>query len=319
MSDRATPKPERKCVISQWRRQAMRTAIKACAVAAVFVVLLEPFGALANYYERGNWICDDFADMEQTYRSEPENIYFQRGYAGCLITRGDDSQGMAILHDIVDHNTDPARVGAAWQIANYLSSGGTFGDKIDENNINAAIEAYGRVVFFIRLDPDYPFGNDIYEEEAQIELKSHYRLPLLYFYKFNYGLVGTHNMYKLKSPSYNGDGNLNTYLEYDPYTIDSIEKTIEFANQCLALPRKRHFIDRVYEKTMAKCQVFKNAALALLPLERERLVLLDTYSCSDDLIQCDEYNDILKNKINPVVIQADSDIDAIIEKYDSQK
>ena len=315
MSDRATPKPERnRSIPPRWRIAA------AAALGCLLLTAASP--AFANSYSRGNWSCRDFRDAEQDYQSDPENIYRQMGYAGCLITRGqgdDDTQGMAILHGIVDHNTDPARVGAAWQIANYLSSGGTFEDKIDENNINAAIEAYGRVVFFIRLDPDYPDGNSIYEEEAQIELKSHYRLPLLYFYKFNYGLVGTHNMYKSKSPSYNGDGNLNTYLEYDPYTIDSIEKTIKFADQCLALPRKRHFIDRVYEKIMVKCRVFKNAALALLPLERERLVLLDTYSCSDDLIQCDAYNDILTNKINPVIIQADSDIAAIIEKYASQK
>ena len=52
------------------------------------------------------------------------------------------------------------------------------------NIINEAIDAYGRVVFFIALDPNYPRGNGLYEEEAQMELKSHYRLPMLYFAKF---------------------------------------------------------------------------------------------------------------------------------------
>ena len=170
-----------------WRRKALRTAIKAGAVAALFVLLMEPFGALANYYERGNWRCSDFARAERHFRAEPDNINRQIAYALCLMTRdkGDDeTRSMAILHNIVDHSIEPERVKAAWMIASYLSSGGTFENTIGENIINEAIDAYGRVVFFIALDPNYPRGNGLYEEEAQMELKSHYRLPMLYFAKF---------------------------------------------------------------------------------------------------------------------------------------
>ena len=272
---------------------------------------LSPLG-FANSYSRGNWLCEDFKDMEQSHRSEPENILLQRGYAHCLITRGDDLRGLNILHNIVDNNTHPARVGAAWMLANYLSSGGTFEDTIDENNIDEAVKAYKRVVFFIDLNPFYPEdGNSIYEEEAQIELKTHYRLSMLYFEKFRYGAIGIHNIHKLRSPSYNGNGGLNTYPEYSPYTIDSLEKTIEFANQCLALPFKRHFQPDWYNKIKAGCQVFKEAALVVLPLERQRLVLLDTYSCSDDLIQCNDYEKILKGEIVPIVQQVSSDLNEI--------
>ena len=35
------------------------------------------------------------------------------------------------------------------------TTGGTFEDTTDENNINEAIEAYGRVVFFVNLDLNY--------------------------------------------------------------------------------------------------------------------------------------------------------------------
>ena len=273
---------------------------------------LSPLG-FANIYSRGNWSCTDFKNMEQTYRSDPENIYFQRGYARCLITRGDDTQGMAILHDIVKYSDHPGRVGAAWMIANYLSSGGTFEDVIDENNINEAIKAYGKVVFFIRLDPNYPNGNGIYEEEAQIELKSHHFLPLLYFEKFRYGIQGSSNAYWQNSLSYSGNGGLNTYQVYSPYTIDSLNKTIEFANQCLDLPFKRYFKHRVYEKIKAGCRVLKEVALTLLPIEQERLILLNTNSCSDDLVQCDEFKEVFRGEIIPIIQQANLEMKEIFK------
>ena len=71
--------------------------------------------------------------------------------------KGDDeTRSMAILHNIVDHSIEPERVKAAWMIASCLSSGGTFENTIGENIINEAIDAYGRVVFFIALGPNYP-------------------------------------------------------------------------------------------------------------------------------------------------------------------
>ena len=140
-----------------WRRRIARTALKAAVLAALLLPLpMEPPGALANSYTRGNWICGDFKDAERDYRSDPEEINGRIGYALCLITRGDDSQGMAILHNIVDNSTHPARVKAAWMLANYISTGGTFENTTDENNIIEAIEAYKRIVFFIDLDPYYP-------------------------------------------------------------------------------------------------------------------------------------------------------------------
>ena len=311
MPDRATPEPERKRGIPpRWRIAA------AAALACLLLTAASP--AFANSYSRGNWDCGDFSSVEERYRSEPEDINLQIGYAGCLITRGDDSQGLTILHNIVDNRTERARVKAAWMVANYVDSGGTFEDTIDENSINEAIEAYGKVVFFIDLDPRYPDGNELYEEESQIELKSHYRLPLLYFEKFKKGAKGTDNVRLLNSPSYNGESNLRTYPEYNPYTIDSLNKIIKFSDVCLALPRKRHFNPITYVKTIAECRVLKEAATAILPLERERLALLNTDSCSYDLPQCSEHQEV-KSGIISIIRQANSDIDAIIQKYASQK
>ena len=291
-----------------WRRRIARTALKAAVLAALLLPLpMEPPGALANSYTRGNLICRDFKDAERDYRSDPENINRRIGYAFCFLTKGDDSQGMAILHNIVDNSTEPERVKAAWMVAEYISTGGTFENTTDENNIIEAIEAYKRIVFFIDLDPYYPvIGNSLYEEESQIELRTNYRIPMLYFDKFMYGAQGTHNMHLLRSPSYEGEQDLSAYPRYSPYTIDSLEQMIEFADQCLALPPKRHFQSDHYKNHKAGCQVFKEAATALLPLEYQRLVLLDTNSCSDDLPQCLEYQEI-KSEIVSIIRQAISE------------
>ena len=144
--------------------------------------------AFANSF-RGNWLCSDadFKIVEQDYKSDSTNVYYRIGYAHCLIVKGKDSEGMAILHNIADHSTHPARVKAAFMVAEYISTGGTFENTTDEDNINEAIEAFGRVIFFISLDPDYSNTNDLFEAEAQIELTSHFLLPSLYFSKFKKG------------------------------------------------------------------------------------------------------------------------------------
>ena len=303
MTERATPRLRRTCATAPpWRIAA--------AAALTCLLLAAASSAFANNYSRGNWLCVDFNNTEQNYNSDPENIYDQIAYALCLITRGDDSQGLAILNSIVDHSTHPARVKAAWMLANYIDTDGTLESVIDEDFINEAIEAYLKIIFFISLDPNYSNTNDLFEEESQMELKTNYRLPLLYSLKFKNGAIGNENRRLLSSPSYNGDGDLKTYQEYGPYTIDSLEKTIEFANQCLALPNKRHFESTLYKRIKAKCQVLKEACQALLPLERQSLALLDTDSCSADLPQCSEYYEI-KDDMDTIIKQAISELEEI--------
>ena len=298
----------------RWGRvRAPRWRIAAAAALAC-LLLAASTAAFANSYERGNWLCGDFSRAERNHRADPQSIHYRMGYGGCLILKGEDHRGLAILHNIVNHSDQPARVEAAWMLAEYIDSGGNFGDTIDEDNIDKAIEAYLKVVSFISSDRNYPNGNEIYEEESQIELKTHYRLPLLYFEKFKYGGSGTYSMHLLSSPSYHGDRNLNTYPEYSPYTVNSLERTIEFAHICIDLPFKRHFQRRVYEATKAECQVLKEAATALLPLERQALILLSIDSCRNDIIQCDEYNEVL-SKISPIIRQVSSEIDEIIQRY----
>ena len=223
MHPRQTPVPAR---LAACRRSARRSRRGLLVVLAL--LLPAPPGALANSYEKGIWTCTDFANVEQTYRSDPEDIYFIRGYARCLVTRGqgnDETRGMAMLHDLVEYSTHPARTGAAWMVANYIQTGGKLDGSIDKDNIIEAIKAYGKILFFIDLDPHYPWdGMDIYEETTQIELKSNRRIPLLYYSKFKYGAAGTHNAHKMMSPSYEGDRDLKTYPHYAPYTVEPLAK-----------------------------------------------------------------------------------------------
>lgn len=311
MTDRTTPDgaapAPRRGIAPRWRT----------AAAALVCLLLSAAGsALADSDSRGNWLCSDadFEIVKDNYRAHSDDVNSRIDYAHCLIVKGRDSEGLAILHNIVKHSDQPARVRAAWKVASYVKTGGIFEDTTDENNINEAIEASLKVIFFITSDRNYPDGNEIYEAESQMELKTHYRLPLLYFEKFKKGAKGTDNIRLLTSPSYEGDRDLRTYPEYSPYTINSLERMIEFADVCIDLPLKRHFQHRVYEETKAECRVLKEAAQALLPLERERLVLLNTDSCSDDLPQCVEHREV-KSDIISIIRKANAEVREIIERH----
>lgn len=295
---------------SRLLRKTVGTVLKVGAFVALAMLLLEPLGALADNYKRGNYSCTGFAEAEWLHRSEPENVYYRLAYAHCLIARGgQDHDALGILHSIADGD-HRARVEAAFMIAEYIETGGEFGDSIDENNINEAIEAYGKVVFLIRLAPDYPAGLELMEEESQIELRSHYRLALLYYAKYKYGGSGTDHVHLMRSPGYDGSTDLKTFPDYAPYTINSLERAIEFADQCLALPMKWYFEPDLYEELLAACRAIKDAATAILPLERKRLVLLDTVTCSNDLLKCVEYEYIL-DEINAIITQTSANIDEI--------
>ena len=272
-----------------------------------FLSFLSPL-AFSDYYKRGNYHCDSFKRMKQLYKRYPHNVDAQMGYARCLILQEKDNEGLSLLHNIVSRHN---HVKTIFTLAEYIGTGGTFEDKVDKKNINQAIDTYQRVLLFINGDLSYPNnGNVRYEQERQMELTSIYRVPLLYYNKFMYGADGSDNRYLLRSPSYKGDRDLNTYPQYSPYTIDSLKKTIQFANRCLALPKKRHFRSNYYKDYREACQILKNGAIALLPLEQKRLTLLTVTSCSGDLPQCSEYAEI-KNKIISIIQQTTSAINTI--------
>ena len=276
----------------------------------LFFLLSSGALAFADNYQRGAYICESFRRAEQNHRRHPDSVDLRMGYAHCLLTRGEDGdhqEALSILHHIADRHNN---VNAAFVIAEYIGSGGTFEDTIDYDNLNEAIAAYARVLFFIDLDPDYPPGMGLYEAESQMELRSSYRHPLLYFEKFTSGALGTENSHLLKSPSYDGEKDLKTYPEYSPYTMDSLRKTVRFSNRCVALPKKRHFLTEQYKKSRAGCQVLGKVAEALLPMEEKRLDLLADKSCSGDLPKCSEYYD-LRKKMVAILERVTSDLNKI--------
>ena len=107
------------------------------------------------------------------------------------------------------------------------------------------------------------------KRKAKWSLEPNYRIPMLYFDKFMKGAQGTDNMYLLRSPSYEGERDLNTYPKYSPYTIDSLEQMIKFADQCLALPPSGTFNPGNMKNLKPGCQVLKEAATALCLLSRK--------------------------------------------------
>ncbi len=290
--------------------KTMKFSLLVTTLAASFVLCS---GSLSwgNVYTKGKYICEDFAEAEGLYKSEPQNINYEIGYSMCLILRArgnDAAEGLIRLRRIAKQNN---HVFAALFATEYVETGGRFEFPIDFDNINDAIFGYGQVLAYIHWEPKYPYGDPtdyiLYENKVQMELRAYYRIPTLYRNKFMSGFDGTYHRYLLTSPGYTGKRDLQTYPKYTPYTQHSLDKVIASANRCLALPRKRHHRTRRYEFNKKACRIMKGEAMALRPLEDKRLVLLATESCKRDLPNCKEYNELHKQMEN-IMIEKSSEL-----------
>ena len=260
--------------------------------------------AFANSYKRGHYSCSDFQRAEKHYQLKPSGGTAV-AYALCLLTRGgEDVRALNIL----DSEIAKGHVSAAWDKAFYIATGGTFiSNELDERNYNEAYQAYAKVLLLINLKPDYPKGFIITEKEEQHELGAYFYLIYISYFKFLAGLNGAENALLLQSPTYKGDRNLKLYSKYQPYTIDSSEKTIEHAGRCASLPRKFYFKSLLYKKTMIYCRVMKEYAIQLLPLEKERLTILNNKACTRDIKTCSEYQNLIQNIIDPFVTKKEKE------------
>ena len=173
-------------------------------------------------------------------------------------------------------------------------------------------------MFLIDRTPYYPKGYEIYEFEAQMELHSYYNVPWLYMQKFAAGAGGLYRELLLNSPSYKGNRDINTYSKYSPYTLESLENVIEFANRCIALPKKNYFRQPHYNDTQKICRILKDAAEALLPLEEKRLELLANESCRRDVLKCQEHNELFNGAMLSIYSQSDDKMKAIVASYQQQ-
>jgi len=280
---------------------------------ACSLFLISPLG-FSDSYQKGYYYCSSFKEAREKYKADPDSVFSGMWYASCLLLQeGRVNEGLGILHYIVNKHNN---VKAASMLAEYIKSGGAFTLKTDKKNIDEAIAAYQKVLLLINSDPGYP-GHPgerdfLYEMGRQIELTSIYTVPVLYHRKFVSGYGGSDNQYLLLSPSYTGDRNLDTYPEYSPYTIDSLRKTIQFADRCLALPKKDHFRSDYYKDYREACQILKDRAIALLPLEQRRLTLLTVEACRRDILKCSEYDGVINEMIS-INKQATSKINKIFD------
>ena len=264
---------------------------------------------------------DNFKYFEEAYHREPENPDYQVGYGICrVIHAGDDPslrelydhEALAILYRAVEVHKN---IRAASFIANYIQTGGDLNFfSTDFNKLNEAIAAHQHVLFLIDRDTSFPERGQIYnEEEYKIELISNHALPLLYYYKFTAGAHGLYIQRHLQSPIYKrskeelfsqfpfykeymDSTKTNTYPDYSPYTLDSLSRTVKFANQCINLPQKYYFDTVDYTVYKDACRILKIIALELQPLQEQRLSILNQEFC-EDILDCPEYHE-LENQIS---------------------
>ena len=273
------------------------------SVLTLFALGVSGFQAFATNYHRGNQSCWDFEGVEKNYRKRIRDTSYRYLYAYCLLVKGDnDSDALFHLYRLRNHHR---YVPAAYMIAKYTESKGVFNEAIYHDKVNEAIGAYSTVLSL--MTSDYPNDGDSVlrqeEQDRQIELVSRYQLTYLHHLRFMNGVIGTHNMYLVQSPNYKGNKNLNTYPEYRLYTLDSLQQVIRYGNKCHNLPDKKYFNPVYYEQLTKECDFLVGIAEYLMPLEEERLDLLNDRYCQKRT--CTRYDDLVKEifTINKIIYE----------------
>ena len=280
----------------------LRSRLTWFCVLCVLCVLYVPSG-FGRIVLTGSKLCHDFQQAEEQYRHDPDGGYAVY-YAACLWSRDRDLEANIILDAEIAKN----HVSAAFFKALYIFTGGTLDEgQLDENSYYEAFQAYGQVLLFINLNPDYPAGEYLISEPSHhYELRSYHRLVFISYNIFLSGIIGNQNSYDLQSPTYQGERDLELYPQFSPYTLASIKQAIEEAQRCANLPQKSYFDPKLYKKTMSYCRLAQRISQEFLPLEEERLRLLkdidgnDT-DCAKDILECSAYLDLVVNKFNPLI------------------
>lgn len=198
------------------------------------VSLLLSFTSPAHSYDRGNMSCRGFEDVEQNYREEPDDIINQLAYGECLITKGEDDKGLALLYQLAREPV--SLVAANYHLAQYFATGGTF-SRVSYDDLNKALNYYLHALAIIKATPNYPdfFRDDTWERSRNIELNSYLRVPDSYLRKYDVGSIGDYHVHLLNSPSYKGDTNLKTYPQYNTTMLEDLNEVVEHAQSCMNL------------------------------------------------------------------------------------
>ena len=242
--------------------------------------------------------------LANKYKAYPNEIYIQIDYGECLVVHGYEAEGMNMLHNLSGEGVIPA----AYFVAMYTRSGGVPTTEIDPRNIDKAIKAFEYVQGLINSDTTYPNnGWRVYERIAQMELNSLYYIPQLYRHRFQHGFTALEDDYISHTSSELG-------RKY-PETVGSLKAVIENANDCLNTPQKNHFKPANYEVHLTACQILKDEAQTLIPLEEQRLEILRKKSCSRaGLLNCEEYKTLTDEMIN-IVIDANTKLEKVFGDY----
>ena len=189
-------------------------------------------------------------------------------YALCLLLKGevtknqdDVSKGMLILHGLADQHSN---IVANFWIAEYHSTGGSFNTNIADRNLDLAAHYYSRTLAIIKTYNSYPpLIYSMWEKNHNIEMRTYYKLPLVYLAMFYKEVYGDYSVRLLNSPSYEGDRDLETYPEYRDNIMGYINLAIEHAGNCKNLPRKSHFRKSSAPYYIKVCAMYEEKAKLL--------------------------------------------------------
>lgn len=256
-------------------------------LAALAVVLFFPFASSAEIHERGDRSCD-VSRAEEKYLQDPDDVGNQVVYASCLVIKGDDASGVPELYRLADHQNS---VTASFFLADYLETDGTFTAPPSYKHLDEAIRYYYRTLVLIDHIPGYPEPDYFFHEKSrQMHLHSAYRIVKLHLNKYEAGILGDYRRHLYQSPSYQGDRDKDTYPDYNNVTLDSLNKALQHAEECISLSRKPYFNSALYSAVVGACHLDKEQALALIPLEKERRRSLLKTNCKDlNESDCPEY------------------------------
>ena len=249
----------------------------------------------AETYHRGNRSCD-FEVAEEYYKHDSEDLGNQTLYAICLIIKGEDAQGLAMLYPLADFQS---RVYASFFLAEYLHTDGKFSTSISEENIDEALKYYFHNLALIALIPTYPEPDYwAHEKNNQLHLSSIYSVAELYLWKYQLGALGD---YHTRS-SYEEDHNRKKYPQYNRLMKDSLKKTLQQSQVCANLPEKYYFNPTRYKANIKVCTLLKDLVITLIPLEDKRQSILLQPHCNVlNESNCPEYYET-HNKIHNLMV-----------------
>ena len=247
------------------------------------------FLSLGNSYKRGNWTCNDFNKAEEKYRQDPEGYGVENVYGFCLIVAGRDSEGLYHL----ENARRKGNLLSSFNLAEYYRTGGTFKVSPPSADLQRAIDLFLETIDRINKHRGYPIGYTSTEEGQHTEHASHFMVVHLHFKKYVWGVNGAEN-FRLNGSQESHEEGQETYPEYRDETIENLNQVIQYADNCINLPRKTYHQERKYRQFASACRLFKNQAETLLDgLEQRRRALVNDPACYTNLNDCEAYKKVM--------------------------